>query len=71
MPTSPESRAVAKLAWEAAWEKLGNALRPPAGYPEPTPQYVAECFANAERRLEDIRVAYDIQQGTKTTRPDL
>ena len=71
MPTSAESRAVAKLAWEAAWEKLGNALRPPAGYPEPTPEHLAECFSNAERRLEEIRVAYDIQQGTKTTRPDL
>jgi hypothetical protein len=71
MPTSPESRAVAKLAWEAAWEKLANALQPPTGYPEPTPEHLAECFSNAELRLEEIRIAYQIPQKTRTTRPDL
>jgi hypothetical protein len=60
MSTSPESRAIAKLAWEAGWERLGNALRPPPGYPDTTPEQLAECFWNAAMRLEEVRVAYDI-----------
>jgi hypothetical protein len=61
MPTSPESRAIAKLAWEAAWERLGNALRPPEGYPEPTPEQLAQCYWNAQARLDEVRVAFNIQ----------
>ncbi|QSI34389.1 hypothetical protein GNX71_16335 [Variovorax sp. RKNM96] len=61
MPTSRETRSVAKLAWEAAFERLGNALRPPEGYPEPTPEQLAECYWNAQAHLEQLRVAFDIQ----------
>lgn len=60
MCTTPESRTVAKLAWEAAWERLGNALRPPPGYPEPTPEQLAECYWNAHDRLDEIGIAFGI-----------
>lgn len=60
MPTSPESRAIAKLALEAAFERLGNALSPPEGYPEPTKKELAECFRNVFGRLHDVRVAFEI-----------
>ena len=69
MSTSVESRAIAKLSWEAAWERLGNALRPPPGYPEPTPEHLRECFANAQQCLEEVRLAYDIQPETASTKP--
>lgn len=45
MSTSVESRAIAKLSWEAAWERLGNALHSPPGYPESTPEQLRECFS--------------------------
>lgn len=60
MPISPESRAIAKLAWEAAIERLGNALKPPPGYPDMTPEALAECFWVAQVRLNELRAAYDI-----------
>ena len=48
-PSNPESRALAKLAWEAAWERLGNALQPPAGYPPATAEQLSE--RSEERRV--------------------
>ncbi|MDR6428205.1 hypothetical protein FB547_104111 [Variovorax beijingensis] len=62
-PSNPESRALAKLAWEAAWERLGNALQPPAGYPPATPEQLAECFEVAQARLDEVRAAYGVPQG--------
>jgi hypothetical protein len=61
MPTSPESRAIAKLAWDAAWERLNNALFPPEGYPKPSSEELAECYWNAQARLDQVRVAFNIQ----------
>ncbi|WPH16205.1 hypothetical protein [Variovorax paradoxus] len=61
-PSNPESRALAKLAWEAAWERLGNALQPPAGYPPATPEQLAECFEVAQARLDEVRAAYGVPQ---------
>ena len=60
MPRSSDARTVAKLAWEAAWERLDNALQPPPGYPEPTPEQLLECFRIAQERLDTLRNAYDI-----------
>lgn len=62
MPTSPESRAIAKLAWEAAFERLGNALKPPEGYPAPSIEELAECFRNAQLRLDEVRAAYGVER---------
>lgn len=62
-PSNPESRALAKLAWEAAWERLGNALQPPAGYPPATPEQLAECFEVAQARLDEVRAAFGVRQG--------
>ena len=59
MASSSDSRTVAKLAWEAAWERLGNALQPPSGYPEPTPEQLMECFRIAQERLDSLRRAHD------------
>jgi hypothetical protein len=59
-PFTPESRALAKLSWEAAWERLGNALQPPAGYPAATPEQLAECFQVAQARLDNVRAAYGV-----------
>ncbi|MET3916200.1 hypothetical protein ABID97_002982 [Variovorax sp. OAS795] len=59
MASSSDSRTVAKLAWEAAWERLGNALQPPPGYPEPTPEQLMECFRIAQERLDSLRRAHD------------
>ena len=59
MPRSSDARTVAKLAWEAAWERLGNALQPPPGYPEPTPEQLMECFRIAQERLDSLRRAHD------------
>ena len=64
MASSSDSRTVAKLAWEAAWERLGNALHPPPGYPEPTPEQLMECFRIAQERLDDLRRAHDIAPAT-------
>ena len=61
--SNPESRALAKLAWEAAWERLGNALQPPAGYPPATPEQLAECFEVAQARLDEVRAAFGVPQG--------
>ena len=61
-PSNPESRALAKLAWEAAWERLGNALQPPAGYPPATPEQLAECFEGAHARLDEVRAAFGVPQ---------
>ena len=61
-PSTPESRALAKLAWEAAWERLGNALQPPAGYPAATPEQLVECFDVAQARLDEVRAAYGVPQ---------
>lgn len=61
-PSTPESRALAKLAWEAAWERLGNALQPPAGYPAATPEQLVECFDVAQVRLDEVRAAYGVPQ---------
>ncbi|MDQ0086454.1 hypothetical protein J2W35_006836 [Variovorax boronicumulans] len=69
MSTSVESRAIAKLSWEAAWERLGNALHPPAGYPESTPEQLRECFSNAQQAMEEIRIAYDIRAELTLTKP--
>jgi hypothetical protein len=60
MSRSSDARAIAKLAWEAAWERLGNALQPPPGYPEPTPEQVTECFRVAQEQLENLRQIYDV-----------
>jgi len=60
MPRSSDARTVAKLAWEAAWERLDNALLPPPGYPETTPEQLRECFRIAQERLDTLRNAYDI-----------
>jgi len=54
-PSTPDSRALAKLAWEAAWERLGNALQPPAGYPMATAEQLCECFQVAQERLDQLR----------------
>lgn len=59
MASSSDSRTVAKLAWEAAWERLGNALQPPPGYPEPTPEQLMECFRIAQERLDSLLRAHD------------
>ncbi|MDH6594945.1 hypothetical protein M2165_004834 [Variovorax sp. TBS-050B] len=56
-PSAPDPRALAKLAWEAAWERLGNALQAPAGYPCATPAQLAECFEVAQARLDELRAA--------------
>lgn len=56
-PENPDPRALAKLAWEAAWERLGNALQPPAGYPPATAAQLAECFEVAQARLDELRAA--------------
>ena len=60
MPRSSDARALSKLAWEAAWERLGNALQPPPGYPEPTREQLKECFRVAQEQLEKLREAHDI-----------
>jgi len=60
MSRSSDARAIAKLAWEAAWERLGNALQPPPGYPEPTPEQLRECFRVAQEQLDNLRKAHDI-----------
>jgi len=60
MARSSDARTVAKLAWEAAWERLGNALQPPPGYPEPSPEQLLECFRVAQERLDNLRQAHDI-----------
>jgi hypothetical protein len=60
MPRSSDARTVAKLAWEAAWERLDNALQPPPGYPEPTPEQLRECFRIAQEKLDTLRETYDI-----------
>ena len=57
---SPESRALAKLAWEAAWERLGNALQPPPGYPPATDEQLSECFHIAQARLDELRAAFGV-----------
>ncbi|MDR6890479.1 MULTISPECIES: hypothetical protein [Variovorax] len=59
MSRSSDARAIAKLAWEASWERLGNALQPPPGYPEPTKEQLHECFRVAQQQLESLREIYD------------
>jgi hypothetical protein len=59
-PSTSESRALAKLAWEAAWERLGNALQPPAGYPPATAEQLSECFHIAQARLDEMRAAFGV-----------
>jgi hypothetical protein len=65
MSRSSDARAIAKLAWEAAWERLGNALQPPPGYPDPTPEQLQECFRVAQEQLENLREPYDIASPRK------
>jgi hypothetical protein len=60
MPRSSDARTVAKLAWEAAWERLDNALQPPPGYPEPTPEQLHECFRIAHEKLDTLRRTYEV-----------
>lgn len=60
MSRSSDARAIAKLAWEAAWERLGNALQPPPGYPEPTPEQLRECFRVAQEQLDSLGEAHGI-----------
>jgi hypothetical protein len=59
-PSISESRALAKLAWEASWERLGNALQPPAGYPAATAEQISECFRVAQVRLDEMRAAFGV-----------
>lgn len=59
MPKSSDARTVAKLAWEAAWERLANALQPPPGYPEPSAEQLRECFDLAQERLDQLRQLHD------------
>lgn len=59
-PSKPESRALAKLSWEAAWERLDNALRPLPGDPPATPEQLAECFEVAQAQLDEVRAAYGV-----------
>jgi hypothetical protein len=59
-PSTSESRALAKLAWEAAWERLGNALQPPPGYPAATAEQISECFHVAQARLDEMRAAFGV-----------
>lgn len=59
MPKSSDARTVAKLAWEAAWERLDNALQPPPGYPAPTAEQLRECFRLAQERLDNLRRAHE------------
>ncbi|MDH6594700.1 hypothetical protein M2165_004589 [Variovorax sp. TBS-050B] len=68
MPKSSDARTVAKLAWEAAWERLDNALQPPPGYPAPTPEELHECFRLAQERLDHLRLAHALlAEADKTT----
>jgi len=60
MLRSSDARTVAKLAWEAAWERLDNALQPPPGYPVPTPEQLWECFRIAQEQLDHLREAHDV-----------
>jgi hypothetical protein len=53
-----KDRAAAQLAWEAAWERLREALRPPPGYPTPSGSEIGAAFANASERLHVLRATY-------------
>jgi hypothetical protein len=48
-------KATALLAWEAACERLRNALLPPPGYPIATTEELDATFTNAAERLHTLR----------------
>ena len=55
-----EQQALAKLEWEAASEKLGNALVPPnPGLPIASRDDIRECFELLQTRLDALRALYD------------
>lgn len=56
-------RVMALLAWEAANERLREALRPPEGFPEADAASVNAAFANAAARLQILRAQFAVDWG--------
>ena len=55
-------RARTKFEWEAACEKLGNALVPPyKGLPPSNRDDLAAYFDQVQQRLDQLRAAYGIE----------
>jgi len=55
-------RARTKFEWEAACEKLGNALVPPyKGLPSSNRDDLAAYFDQVQQRLDQMRSAYGIE----------
>lgn len=52
-----KERAIALLEWEAACERLREALKPSEEHPTPSPADVNAAFENAAQRLHVLRAA--------------
>ena len=51
-------RTLAFIAWEAACERLREALHPPPGYPEAHDEEIEAAFANAAARFAVLRAEH-------------
>ncbi|MDM0041587.1 hypothetical protein QTH89_05430 [Variovorax sp. J22G21] len=61
MNDDASQRTRTKLEWEAACEKLGNALVPPyKGLPSSNRDDIVAYFDQVQRRLDQMRAVYGI-----------
>lgn len=51
----------AKLAWEAAYERLRNAIQPPRGAPFGTREERLKAFELAQESLDALRAAFEVE----------
>lgn len=58
LATDVKEVASASLAWEAACERLRQALHPSPGYPIQSAAEIDEAFANAAERLHILRAMH-------------